>query len=166
MKKSEGGMGFRKLHDFNLALLGKQAWRLITRQDSMVSRVYKARYYPDGNFLNAKLGSNPSYVWRSILQSQDLVKLGATRRVGNGYTIDITKDPWLPCDIDPFVHSDNEALQGNKVSSLMTTNSDSRDTDLVKDIFCERDALLILSIPLQRGENDSWFWRKDKLGTQ
>lgn len=92
MKKSEGGMGFRKLHDFNLALLGKQAWRLITRQDSMVSRVYKARYYPDGNFLNAKLGSNPSYVWRSILQSQDLVKLGATRRVGNGYTIDITKD--------------------------------------------------------------------------
>lgn len=28
----------------------------------------------------------------------------------------------------------------------------------------ERDALLILSIPLQRREDDSWFWRKDKLG--
>lgn len=61
-RKSEGGMGFRKLHDFNLALLGKQGWRLITKQDSMVRTIYKARYYPNGDFLSAKLGNNPGYV--------------------------------------------------------------------------------------------------------
>lgn len=72
-KKSEGGMGFRKLHDFNLALLGKQAWRLITQEQSLVSKIFKARYYPNGNFLTAKVGANPSFVWRSILATQELL---------------------------------------------------------------------------------------------
>lgn len=155
MKKSEGGLGFRKLHEFNVALLGKQAWRLITRPESMVSKVYKARYYPTGNFLSAELGSNPSYVWRSILESQNLLKNGVIRRVGNGSTVDILKDPWLPCDEDPYVRTDHEALKGNMVSSLMAMDQEAWDTDLVKDIFESRDANLILSIPVKRSDNDS-----------
>lgn len=49
-KKIEGGMGFRKLQDFNVALLGKQGWRLVTNIDSLVEKVYIARYYPEGLF--------------------------------------------------------------------------------------------------------------------
>lgn len=60
--KATGGMGFRNLRNFNLALVGKQAWRFITNEQSLVSRVYKARYYPNDTFLCAKTGSNPSYV--------------------------------------------------------------------------------------------------------
>lgn len=37
IKKSKGGMGFRDMHDFNLSLLGKQGWRLITKPNSLVS---------------------------------------------------------------------------------------------------------------------------------
>lgn len=43
-------------------MLGKQGWRLCTNTDSLVSRVFKARYFADENFLTAKLGTNPSYV--------------------------------------------------------------------------------------------------------
>ncbi|KAL8116031.1 hypothetical protein AgCh_022498 [Apium graveolens] len=126
----EGGMGFRKLHDFNVALLGKQGWRLITNQESMVRKVYKSRYYPEGDFLSAKLGSNPSYVWRSVLESQNLLKVGASKRVGNGSTTDITKDPWLSCDIDPYIHTDHDAVKGQMVSFLMSTTNDYWDVDL------------------------------------
>jgi hypothetical protein len=43
MRKEFGGMGFRHLHDFNLAMLGKQGWNLLTNQDTIVARIFKAR---------------------------------------------------------------------------------------------------------------------------
>lgn len=55
-QKSKGGMGFRKLRDFNLALLGKQAWHLLNNDDSLVTKVFKAWYFPRSSVLDAKLG--------------------------------------------------------------------------------------------------------------
>ncbi|VFQ95991.1 unnamed protein product [Cuscuta campestris] len=41
--KKFGGMGFKQLHSFNVAMLGKQGWRLLTQPDALVSRVFKVR---------------------------------------------------------------------------------------------------------------------------
>ncbi|XP_019150180.1 PREDICTED: uncharacterized protein LOC109146988 [Ipomoea nil] len=46
--KSCGGMGFKKLSSFNLALLAKQGWRLLTNPNSLVARLYKARRIGNG----------------------------------------------------------------------------------------------------------------------
>ena len=59
--KARGGLGFKNLKAFNLAMLAKQAWRILNNLSSLVARVLKARYFPTGNLLNAKLGSSPSY---------------------------------------------------------------------------------------------------------
>lgn len=61
-RKSVGCMDFRNIRDFNIALLGKQAWRLLVHPDKLMSRVFQARYYHSQSFLTAKLGSNPSYI--------------------------------------------------------------------------------------------------------
>lgn len=37
MSKSKGGLGFRNLHGFNLALLGKLCWNFITKPNSLVA---------------------------------------------------------------------------------------------------------------------------------
>ncbi|XP_060965629.1 uncharacterized mitochondrial protein AtMg00310-like [Cannabis sativa] len=91
--KAEGGMGFRNLRDFNLAMLGKQGWRFMLRHDSLVSKIFKARYYPQGDFLSTELGSNPSFIWSSIFAAKDTVKLGLRKGIGSGLTVDITSDP-------------------------------------------------------------------------
>jgi hypothetical protein len=65
LPKEEGGLGFRDLHSFNLAMLARQCWRLIQSPESLCAQVLRAKYYPDGHLLNAKPMVGMSYVWRS-----------------------------------------------------------------------------------------------------
>ncbi|KAL5553866.1 hypothetical protein UlMin_041267 [Ulmus minor] len=67
LPKIKGGKGFKDLIVFNQALLGKQVWHFIQRLDSLVSRVFKARYYPLSSNYDANASSNSSSVWKSIL---------------------------------------------------------------------------------------------------
>jgi hypothetical protein len=60
--KEKGGMGYRDLKSFNLALLAKQGWRLLQNPDSMVARVLKEKYYPRASFLKAGLGKRSLYL--------------------------------------------------------------------------------------------------------
>ncbi|KAL9413535.1 hypothetical protein AB3S75_042092 [Citrus x aurantiifolia] len=65
--KSRGGLGFRDFTCFNQALVAKQGWRLLQYPNSLVAKVMQARYYKHSEFLHAKAGCNPSFIWRSIL---------------------------------------------------------------------------------------------------
>lgn len=75
--KDFGGMGFKQLHQFNVAMLGKQVLKLLTKSESFVAKVLKARYYPRTSINEAKLGHNSSFVWRSILAAKDIVVYGS-----------------------------------------------------------------------------------------
>lgn len=48
----------------------------------------------------------------SILEAQVLLKQSEVRRVGSGNSVDILKDPWIPQDDDPYVHTVHVALNG------------------------------------------------------
>ena len=74
--KKDGGLGFRDLKTFNLALLSKQGQHLQTNTHSLVHRVLKARYFPNCDFLHAKLGQQPSYAWRSIMATKHVIHAG------------------------------------------------------------------------------------------
>jgi hypothetical protein len=89
-------MGFQNLEIFNLALLAKQGWRLLKDSTSLVARVFKEKYYPNGAFLEALMGRAPSLVWRSIFKARDLLEGGLRWRVGNGKSIKIWGDRWFP----------------------------------------------------------------------
>ena len=57
--KKKGGLGFRDLQAFNLAMLAKQAWCLIHNNGSLFYRVYKTRYFPNTYFLDVELAIIP-----------------------------------------------------------------------------------------------------------
>ena len=44
LRKEEGGMGVRRLREFNLALLGKWWWRILHEPGNLWYRVLCARY--------------------------------------------------------------------------------------------------------------------------
>ena len=59
--KADGGMGFKDLRQFNLAMLAKQGWRLVQDQESLLGRCLKARYFPRCSFLEATNSPNSSF---------------------------------------------------------------------------------------------------------
>ncbi|XP_017635845.1 uncharacterized protein LOC108477876 [Gossypium arboreum] len=114
-------MGFRDLWLFNKALLAKQVWRLLAQHGCLLAKVFKARYYPHSNVLSARIGSYPSFTWRSICSAKELIKDGLLWRIGNGEDVNIWNDPWLP-------GPGNNRLSVQSISTTWTTVDQAQDT--------------------------------------
>lgn len=93
--KMDGGMGFRDLESFNIALLTKQAWRITSNPDLLLSKILKAKYFPRSSFSLAELGERPSLTWHSILSTRPFLEAGLRRRIGNGESTPIWGAAWL-----------------------------------------------------------------------
>ncbi|CAL8992514.1 unnamed protein product, partial [Prunus brigantina] len=94
--KCRGGLGFRHFEAFNKAMVAKQDWRILENPTLLVAKILKARYFPDDDFMQASLGSSPSLIWRSILWGREVIEGGLLWRVGNGVSIRVLQDRWLP----------------------------------------------------------------------
>ncbi|GAU44727.1 hypothetical protein TSUD_88120 [Trifolium subterraneum] len=70
--KEEGGLGFCDFQKFNMAMVAKQGWKFLNNPNSLVARIFKARYFPRSSFLDSCLGTNPSFIWRSIWKSRQV----------------------------------------------------------------------------------------------
>lgn len=91
-----GGLGFRDLHDFNIALLTKQLWCLIQYLSSILARVLKGRYFRVTGPLEDKEAYSLSFGWQSIMAAKPLLKQGLRKTIGSGSTMQVWSDPWIP----------------------------------------------------------------------
>ena len=85
LHREESGIGFRLIHEFNLALLAKQLWRLVQFPDSLVARVLREIYYRLSSPLRVNAASSPSYVWTSISAARKLLLLEIRQKIHSGY---------------------------------------------------------------------------------
>ena len=150
---------------FNLALLARQAWRLLVRPQSLCARLLKAIYFPSGDFVNAGLGSNPSKTWRAILHGRKVIQKGMIKRVGPGNSINIWRDNWIPGlrTMKPLIQPDNATVQ--QVDELFVQGTRMWNEQLVRQSFTAIDSEEILKIKpgLRMGE-DTLAWNFEKSG--
>lgn len=118
--KKSGGLGYRNLEGYNLAMLANQGWKCISAPNALSSRLLKAKYFPRKEFVNASLGPNPSFIWRSICCSQVILAQSIRWKVGNGRSINIRRDPWLRNPAHFYIESNlEEGRQIRMVSDLI-----------------------------------------------
>lgn len=163
LPKEEGGMGFRDLYAHNLALLAKQAWRLMKFPNSLLARVYRAKYYPSGDLLSSFLTPSPSSCWRGIFESITILWKGLRWQIGDGRRVNIWTNPWIPRPFSfrPIIRR-SAAL--NMFHELFLPGGGWNEP-LILTSFDQEDADLILSIPLgRRSSSDRLIWHFDSRG--
>ncbi|KAK5834916.1 hypothetical protein PVK06_010596 [Gossypium arboreum] len=163
--KNYGGMGFRDLGKFNIALLVKQGWRLVTNPNSLLGRIYKAKHYPHTSFWNATLGTNPSYTWKSIFAARKVLEDGLGWKVGSGSQISILQDCWLPHWAGGKIQATPANSRFDRVSELIDYSTKSWKVDLISKCFTPLEAIAICYIPLSvYNSEDRMVWFADNSG--
>lgn len=163
--KNEGGMGFRDLYSFNLAMLSKQCWRLITNPESLCARVLKAKYFPNSSLLQATLKNDASFTWQSIMKGLETFKLGYNWRIGTGERINIWSEPWVPASPDRRVISPRGHTVLTLVSDLIDPSTGQWDEGLLQTVFNPVDVGRILQIPLNLNAFDDFIaWHPERKG--
>jgi hypothetical protein len=149
VSKDRDGLGYRDLLAFNLALLAKQGWRLMQNSETLVGRIFQEKYYRGKGFLEANLGTRPSFAWRSIWSAKNLVEDGIIWRVGNGNRIRVWKDRWLPSYHSNKVQAPINLLHEDAtVSELINPEINWWNIPVVEQIFPQEVADQICGIAI------------------
>ncbi|KAG8491289.1 hypothetical protein CXB51_014550 [Gossypium anomalum] len=133
LPKGMRGLSFRDLRLFNLALLGRQVWRLLTFKDTLCYRVLSSKYFLNGDLFHPKKVDKPSYTWSSIFTAAKALESGFGWQVEDGNIIKICDHNWgfkgLNGESLCFVAS---TIPERKVCDLWINNSPSWNKDRVR----------------------------------
>jgi len=95
-RKKVGGLGVRRIREFNFALLGKWCWRLLVDRECLWFRVLSARYGVEGGQV-LDGGREVSTWWRDIaaLHREGWFGENVSRSIGNGKSTLFWSDVWV-----------------------------------------------------------------------
>ncbi|KAL1102266.1 hypothetical protein V6Z11_D05G351800 [Gossypium hirsutum] len=151
--KGMGALGFRDLRHFNVALLGRQVWRLISCKDTLCFRVLSAKYFLDGDVFHPKRVDKPSFMWKSIARATSILHEGFGRNVGNG---GLTGE---------FIRLNRREVQETKVCELLNETHDGWKERRIMEIYGDYLGDQIYKIPiLHNGPDDYLIWFHNLLG--
>lgn len=158
--KDLGGMGFRNIQGFTLAMLGKQGWKLLFIPDALVSRFFKAKYYLRGVFMDDVLGQNPSYSWSSIWSYRTILSEGIKWRIGSGHHVHVFNQPWLRNSSNTLsLMATDPTTQHMVLCDLWVENSKAWNEPLLYSLFPPDTTKAILQVPqLASIEEDKLIW--------
>ncbi|EEE66057.1 hypothetical protein OsJ_22054 [Oryza sativa Japonica Group] len=127
--------------------------------------VLKGRYFPNSDFWNAPKPTAASFTWRSILFGRDLLRKGVRWGIGNGSSVKILKDHWIPGIKPSMVRPLLPMPDDVTVDFLVNAAIGEWDEDKVFSFFDETTAQQILQIPVSaHGGEDFISWPHDKRG--
>ncbi|CAI0405846.1 unnamed protein product [Linum tenue] len=126
----------------------------------------RAKYHKHTTVLEAEVGYRPSFIWRSLLSAQDFLNRGLRWRIGNGDSVSIWGDRWVPAAPEGFIVSAPCGLPADaKVRELINPDTRQWDTTLLAACLDKEMEEAVHSIPLRdTTEQDIQIWASSRNG--
>jgi hypothetical protein len=183
LPRDKGGLGVKNLELFNIALLSKWKWQLLTDGEAIWSDLLRFRY---GHLPSAVLGdapmlrgSNASIWWKDIIGKDRGTEVNWFGQnigccMGNGEDIEFWTFKWhgpqpfkalFPSLYDKEVHKHvmvADRFDTNAMASwvwnwnIPLSDAEEQHLNTLKD--------LLVGISLQHGSSDRWRWIPDRIG--
>lgn len=131
-----------------------------------MAKVFKARYFPDKNVLEAQKGNNASFIWSGICEVKEELYRGFKWVLVDGRSIKIVSDQWLRGKTYYMVDSDYVSSPRNeKVCEFFRPNSKQWDEVKIAQTFHAGDASCILNMCIPQNQiHDRVAWLHTKDG--
>lgn len=104
--------------EVNQALVSKLAWKMFTNCNSLWVRVLQGKYVKGRDFGLVGMGRNASWVWKSIVKACPALSEGMCYSLGDGRSIHIWRDPWVPYLPRFLPQALDEAIRNSKVVTV------------------------------------------------
>ena len=102
----EGGLGIKRVKDWNQAALLKRVWRLFADRTSVWTTWVHRVLLRGRSFWHIRIPSSSSWTWRRILLGRSWYRGLLVATIGDGRDTSLWQDYWLPCgplcDLFPF----------------------------------------------------------------
>ncbi|KAA3481069.1 reverse transcriptase [Gossypium australe] len=145
--------------------IAKQGWRIINNQNSLVTQVFKAKYFSNDQFLNSRLGNSSSYIWKSIWVAKGILVKGLCWQIGTSINISINDDAWILDVVNFRLSSVANSLRDFNVNEFIDGNERIWKRELINNTFSEEDSGKILRIPLTQATHDDFLvWGGESSG--
>jgi len=82
MPTNKGGLGLRKMDTINKAFQCKLAWKILTNEDSIWTRLMRDKYLKNKEFLVYAIRPTDSHIWKNVMNCRQLLRKGMIWKVG------------------------------------------------------------------------------------
>lgn len=121
--KECGGLGIKKARKQNLALLSKLGWKVSNQDESLWANIFSDKYLRNHTISSWPRSRSASYVWKSIVDTKQVLEQGVKWIIGNGKNVSIWHDWW--CGDEPLAlsHPGDHTNNNHKVENLIVNGN-------------------------------------------
>ncbi|XP_013624886.1 PREDICTED: uncharacterized protein LOC106331086 [Brassica oleracea var. oleracea] len=156
---------FRDVELFNIALLGKIAWRILTKPHCLLSRILLGKYCHSKSFLSVPSQGGSSHGWKGIIAGRDLLISHLGKSIGDGESTKVWKDSWIDngSNTRPFGPStlqDQDLL----VADLLSRETREWNVAKINKTLPELAERILQIRPSRLGTHDTYIWNLKSSG--
>jgi hypothetical protein len=165
--KAEGGLGFKRMHDFNVTLVAKLGWKMLTKSDCLWVNQLQTKYIKYGDFLSSPSSLTASWLWKGIQKIKPIIAAGTCLRVSRTSSSPIWTSNWVPT-LPSFKPGPKYPLNRNlpslRIMDLLDPILNCWKPSTVHALFDSISASEILKTRISMDDDTSFIWTPSASG--